>query len=351
MTDGFFEYNHALYVTRKAYQKQLTDWLAESAPKKLLRSLVGPPGVGKSWLLRNLYETEREQRFALWIDASKLAVDDVDMVRTDLIRKANQYCPGIDYPEHTSLELPRLVEDIGPKLYNRCPSLVPLILVDGFDDVVSSEDIDKVQRDYLRPFFTPSCPNYFRMVIARRGKLRDKFLSKKEEQIFVSIFDEKASAMQQIDKIEKYLQADASHQHRMRSSFKTYSWNHPFINTFLVQSAINDEPVSASLLKDCCLRLINRPRENVPSRHPSFSSSALDELVMLAIHLPAEWDGDQFKKVTGKRVDSLHEYLTARVVMNLESLTGPPNPKYCIADGLRELLKELSVMQDEERKS
>jgi hypothetical protein len=351
---NWWDYQPELYVDRDDIQQALNDWLVDPMPKRLIRSLIGPPGVGKSWLLKHLFDTEKEGRLVFELNVPDLVSANHDDLKRELVKQANSCCTDLHYLLDPALAFSALIEDLGACLCDRCPTPAPLILVDGCDGISPSE-FDRAVQQLLRPFFGPPV-DCFRMIVARRSKLADYHLKKMDQPICVWSLDSKSigAATEQVGKFVEHFHPGHTKLLDFRNllpSSCSYSWNHPFINAFLLDRAASHGSLTSTHLKDCCIALLNHSANNMPTRYLPSSEAECEELVKLATNLPDRWEIQQYTQQPGLTSDDVARYQDRGIIVNLELLTGEPNKEYCIADGLRELLRDLASMWHKERES
>lgn len=342
---NWWQYRTELYIDRGNIQKALLSWLDAPAPQHPIRSLVGPPGTGKSWLLTHIYEIRHPTQFVLQLDAQEvLNPNNHDLIKQTLVQNANTCYPGLNYPEDVLPTLPAIIQSIRERLCAQCPPSSPLVLVDGCDNLASQDEFDKLQR-FLTTFFGagPSC---FLMLIARRSPLTEYHLKIRNVSITVGAFDNPPSASsEQKQRLFACFAPDAAlptDLNLLLPDYCTYSWNHPLINAFLLAHYIAGKVIDSAKLKECCMSLINRNgiSSETAMRYPPISSLECEELVTLACHLPDKWTNTMFREVTGRILDLTD---LQRGVIFPDS-NSSPSPFYCIADGLRELLRDLAAM-------
>lgn len=351
--DDWLEYSPELFADRSSVQRELEQWLTQVRPEKQIRSLVGPPGVGKSWLLKNMMEQQQNERLVIWFDAPNLLAMSRTSLQSRIVELATSSCPSIDFPFVAMQEFPAFVENVALRLYEQCPQTAPLIIVDGNDNI-RPDEFELIQKEYLRPFFS-SRVDIFRMIIARRSSLRDGMLRKKERLVPIEAFDgiRFGSSEEQIERLLQRFQPNMGISKDYRSllpSDCSYQWNHPFINTFLLCHGFRYGAVQSATLKECCVRLINRPLIGGPAIYPAITDADCEALVTISTLLPDKWDLEQFKQQTKKTSDDLMLYLNRGIAVPKTTITGPQDTGgFCIADGLRELLRDFAMMRQKER--
>lgn len=330
-----FDYDLGLYVPRTGLREEIGRWLNSPRNPPIL-SLVGPPGTGKSWLIRDLEDKPPEPypAFRLRLDAQQLLnYHNHDQIKLDLIRRANTACIGLNFPEDTLPSLGAIIEDLRQRLCKLCPGNSPLILVDGCDDLGSLEAFGQLQREYLAPFVGTG-PNCFRMVIARRYDLTEYALKLKSMSLAVGVFENPLSAAEE--------QHERLYGHRELTGIlpegHQYKWSHPLLNSLLWQYHVEGIQITADVLTHCCRSLLNRPPRILTRVETRDLAAKLEELIRLARSTENEWTGPDFEGICKRKLD-LTDLKNQIILFNRDT------SKYKIADGLRELLQDLANMR------
>lgn len=352
--DDWLQYSPELYADRSEIQREIEEWLAAATPDKRVFSVVGPPGVGKSWLLKNVMEQYGAKQLVLWFYAPDLVAESEATFQKALYEKITHYCPGIaEDPFIVSQEFPAFIENITKILCGVCQNPKPLIVVDGSDNI----DVDvsgKIQRRFLRPFFhfdhQDKAFDIFRMLIARRSPLGDAVLRNKEQLVRLDAFDQSkfGNAEDQIRRLIQRFQPHVQDWQLYREYLPPgcrYRWNHPFINTYLLCHVFRFGSIQAANLMDCCTQLINRPQ--IGGRSGSIEEDC-ESLLRLSTLLPDRWNLDDFKRLTKKTSDDLGWYLARGIVVKTD-IGQEQTATYCIADGLREVLRDFAFLRQKER--
>lgn len=358
------EYRRELYVDRSQLQEELRAWFGEPTPKEPIRSIIGPPGVGKSWVLSHIKDdvaairSSPERPHGVWLSQAKELINPSmhEQIKQDLIRAVHNCCPDLDFPDGTLPTLETIITNLSHRLSLQCPDSVFLLLVDGCDDLPSLEVFDELQRKILVKFFDTGA-NCFRMIIARRGDLTDYELKLKNRNIALEAFEDlmKGPSAQ----IEKFLDYHDPGETLSDDSTKTwlsayhhYRWNHPYINAFLLAHHIQTgTTLTSNILAECCKSTINRPTispAGSATRQPFISDDEFETLVLVAASLPDSWHHSEYRKLTGGYLPLAH--LARGVILNIPGSDGKPNPTYRIIDGLRELLRDLAAIRQKELK-
>lgn len=346
------EYNADLYVARPIIEGVILEWLNDPQPQHSVRSLVGPPGTGKSWLLAHFRDKTNPSCGKLYLTARDLINGDHrDRIKQNLIRAANECCPELMYPETSLPTLEAIIEGLSERMIRKCRLNFVLLMVDGCDDLDEPEEFDRVQV-VLTKFFAEHTVG-FRMLIARRSQLTHYKLRKHDQPIEVEVFralDGPDSPEEQKRKLLqlKGIDPDTIELRSILPKGHHYQWNHPFINCFLLSRHSQGAPLTLDALRLCCLALVNRPIAPLgdPERHPVLDDEMLDTLIELSIRLPEQWDGERYKMVAQRELEARD--LRRGTIVNIRDEHGNSTPFYTIADGLRELLRDIAKMQQTE---
>jgi len=218
-------------------------------------------------------------------------------------------------------------------------------LVDGCDDLPTEEQFQLLQANYLVPFFSAG-ERCFRMIVARRRPLTEYHLKIRSTPLLVGVFEDSQNAVEdQKNKLYSNFFEGAEPPANLTTllpRFCTYQWNHPYINSFLIGYFATSTHLDSRVLVNCCLSVINRQHTQPEIRLPE-----LDELIRLTAMLPEKWTETEFRTIIGREIDDVH--ILSSVIISVESSDGYSSPRYTVADGLRELLRDLSVMRERER--
>ncbi len=350
--NGVFDYDADLYVARSQIEGEIQSWLGNRSKSAHLLSIVGAPGVGKTWFLNSFYEREKRDRTGgvFYLHASQLLSLRIDNFEAITCEDRFHFDSDQALVAH--------VEAIVSYICSCYAHEDTLIFIDGLDEI-SLELEKQIEKKVLMPMvrFSESC---FRIIITRRYRLNLDYLRERDTRIDMSVFKNAAGdvnlpsqADQQLRKLySRYpkinqLKADITD----RIGARAYLWNHPFINHFLIDrlnDKIEEDEINACInsgeIRECCLALINRPSEfdHEPTRTLIFEDGNLDQLKILSSQLEGSWtDGDS-------RVDiddaDLIKYIKMNIVYRDVS-------SYSIADGLRELLRDLDRLEKEENEA
>jgi hypothetical protein len=357
-------YIPALYVGRSDLLDQITDWANGQATQDQVMSIVGSPGVGKSYLLHRVREILSEnspQRIVLWINLSRniairgscpdlLTESGLAEWVKEAVGQAQAKCPNVhDYDGSIRPELmiAKLVQDLCEHYHGAPPTL---LIVDSFEEVdeASREELeDKI----LFPVIDRDCT---RLLISYRDDLALPGVLKWKESRFKLMVMEGPEAFSQLDtRIQNWsnlpipvpvadsLPANLLAQLGLPAMLPPYLWNHPGINSILLGCVVTRWQLkSASLLLQAedlkhCIGEITQSGGNI------LDEDYIRLLTRLAIELGDDWTSDNLREqlktsLEDKRID---EFFRRGIVFNIEGTS-----RYMIADGLRELLRASQAM-------
>lgn len=344
-----------LFVGRTTSLARILYWANEENPVQRVLSVVGPPGVGKSYLLHRAYDRlQASGRVVFWIDLSRdpairggcpdvLTMDGLRSWLKAAVQYARQSCPSVrDYEGSISPEA--MIHTLATDLCDVCDSK-PVLMVDGFEEI-NQQERDRLEWTVLEQFISRGCT---RILIGQRDEfaLNSPSLRWTEGKEILSVMDEKESDLQIKTRLEKwnahprhagpivnFPSADWLKNLREHNPLPPYDWNHPGLNTLLLERIVprhqagSEAYVSVDDLRQCILE--------VTGSISPLSSSQLDCLRAVATRLPPEWANEDLMDTLKIVIedDNLSELFRRGIVFNIEG-----TPRYKVADGLRELVR------------
>ena len=345
-----------LFVGRAEPMKDILDWAHEDNPAQRVLSVVGPPGVGKSYLLHGVRDSlQTFGQLVFWINLSRDEMirgrEHPDVVTDtglrqwlkDAIKKSHDRCDRVR-PYDSTISPEATLFTLATDLCERC-DLNPILIVDGF------EEIDQQRRDWLEEsvlaqFIGRSCT---RIIIGRRDEfsLNSPALRWTEGKLTLTVMNDLDSDLQVKTRLENwrkrprhtqttdyYPSADLIENFRARYPVLHYSWNHPGINTFLLERIVprhqsgQDLYLTADDLHLCVTEVtsVNATPLSLPQ---------MERLIALVLKLDERWDSVDL--MDGLQIviedDDLAELFRRGIVYNLEGTA-----LYRVAEGIREVV-------------
>lgn len=342
-------YQPKLYVQREELFEQIREWIHLPADEYRLWSLVGAAGIGKSWFMTDTYQRLRKEGNCLpiWLDLSQGAIyPDLGASAPEAgqpfpdcqtpegrsqwlereITRAKKVCPRVsDYNPHVafSVMLRKFVQD----LCQLCARYIPVLLIDGYEEVGDEASKDFLQEHIFSNFFGGGCT---RLMIARRDKDGFGFhptLAYVDKVVPLPPFEESQS-QEQITKRrrEKAPAAIGIDQH-----VTPYLTGNPFINVQLFErAAINDPSSLGSYDFQVCLTAV-LDRAGLGANH----AGLLQHIARISL----EWTKIELRDVCYISIDhpEMEDLFQAGLVYHVEGTGG----RYKIDDGLHQLLSFL----------
>jgi hypothetical protein len=349
-----------LFVGRTAPLAQIIDLANDSDPAQRVLSVVGPPGVGKSYLLNYARDRlRRSGRLVFWVNLSRdpqIRSDCPDVTVParfrDWLRQsialASQRCDQVRaYDSAASVEA--VVQTLVSVLCGQCdPKPNPMLIVDGFEEISVAER-DALEKSLLEPFISGHCT---RIIIGRRDEfsLNSSALRWTEDRLDLTVFNSTEAQQQVSTRLTRWNLRPHRTSHTGTFSFPAnlpltlglpnlippYQWNHPGINNFLLEcimvryQAGSGSYLFAGDLADC-LREVTR----IPTH---LSKTEIDFLIKIGNQLPELWTSDNLMiNLQIAFEDPLLEALFDRGIV----ISVPNTPTYQVADGIRELVQAL----------
>jgi len=357
-------YRSELYVNRPVIETEITRWLSEPHPQHLIRSLIGPPGTGKSWILAHLEEAILSNSTQILSPKCVLRLSAPDLVgrapqatvKQRLVDSMKECYDQISYPSSSLPTLAVIIETLRDQIAGECDATSFLLIIDDLDELTSPSDWDEVQ-DLLARFLDDK-NRCFRILIARRSRLTDYRLRKLDRPIPIDTFEIGANAIEtsaeQIEKLLTHHSIEIAHVNlsSVLPSGCNYPWNHPYINCFLLTHFCKHyRTLPVDSLLECCKSLISRKLRpfHGEANYASEVASYVDLLLAMVRSLPEQWTSADFRQVSKRSLGV--DDIQSGMIVNIQNADGTPSPSYRIAEGLRELLMDIAMLQETENKS
>ncbi len=364
-------YNPNAFVERPEILTEIQHWIDDPIGDRQVLSIIAPPGTGKTWMLHYLKDLWQGKRLVVWVDAKELINRAEQNIRGNMLIPANvnswvanifteakQYCNQI--PAY--LPPPRMTNGKNLELLvtttcQRCKlRLRPVVLVDGYDDVEEVQ-AEVLSDQLLASFISDEC---WRMIVARREQRRllvyklrsndDKEVSDRLKVLFSSSSN-LSFAQKQFNSFLKTnypeLRIEDAALVEWFKTLKKYHWGHPSINAYLFDAALRDSaPTLRTLIKkdfEACFRAAVQRRAPAGQASQTTAPSPHDNLeILLKISstLDETWTEHDLDEKLGIKFWDENERIfdTGIIVPVPGSYT-----RYKIADGLRELLREIDA--------
>ncbi len=350
------------FVDRPQAEEAIQRWL-DSPSEKRIFSLVAPPGNGKTWTLRRLYQKwgNPGNRLVVWLDAPVLIrreeTQDVNrMIDAESFKqwfdeiksRATQHCRSLQ-PISTLADLPAQIGALVEMLCNCSLPASPLLIVDGYDEITEKQ-AETLGLRILKSFLERECT---RLILAHRVEWKVHGLPLyKREVLFLSekapLSPEFALCQFEILFKEKCPTDPALDPKDWMEQLKHYRWNHPFINHFLFRRGLKGEcprllPLTPQDFYECCQAVIERPDAPGGPRYPRLTEDEFRLLHRIAKELGDQWPETDCTSLLG--IPSLWGNAHIDRLFNA-GLIVPTTPFFQISDGIRGVLREIENLND-----
>ncbi|HSD85660.1 MAG TPA: hypothetical protein VLG46_17490 [Anaerolineae bacterium] len=349
-----------LFVGRQTLLNHIIQWTTQERPDHQVWSLVGPPGVGKSYLIHKVHEvlTRMPDRLILWIDLTRdpairgdapditLPGNDTDWLR-QAVAQAQRICLNVRRFD-AAVPFEAMWDTLVHDLCANCSQVTPTLLVDGFDEVTEQQRLD-IEERLLAIFARRSCT---RLLISRRDEnaLQSYELRWKECTEAIQVLSAEEARAQIKTRLDHWqnrprhtqqtgllpVSSDLLADLNLLETIPPYAWNHPGLNTLLLERAVYRRLMGLSPLLTkqdvhACLSEVTAAG-GVP-----LSAIEFRRLAELANTpgLPDEWTERDLQQLKMTIDDTALKVLFDRgIVVNIEK-----TPRYTIASGLREIVQ------------
>lgn len=349
------EYQSDLFVDRPDPLRALKEWVDAPGDKRV-KSLVGPPGSGKTWILKTLESEWEKSRYVLWLDVPKWMnpPSSGDPIKSkfahqqleDLWKKAKQFCDFPEIIDHTA-DLSAIIEKLVEIVCNCNLEHDPVVIVDGYDEI--TEDQAKAfSKRVLEKLISRRC---IRMIIAYRDEwtLQGDVLRNNETKPPLRIDTvDKSFAVAQFRRLYPHISHIDEELDNWMNQFQYYTWNIPLINDILFSIGFRSGPPTPRALNDqdlygCFKEVIERPSPTGIPRYPMLDSEQFELIYQIANQLPNEWSSTDVEQ----RFGMSNFYLDTRTRQFFElGLIMQDGNNHQIAAGLRELLREIANLNN-----
>lgn len=363
------KYSSNLYVQRQIEFDRLLNWIRSTSVLKQVTSLVAPPGSGKSWFLQAVQEELKAkrvshspaapERLVIFCDAPTLVnrnqtsgaglnQDAVFEWLEKIIGDAKPIYPAVaSVVLDRSREAAAIISDL-VRIFcaEHPPKPTVVVLVDGLDDI--PDQALTVENQILEPFIGKEC---IRMVVAHRDELglKNPTLRRNNGEPARVHLEPFPSVEEQFKKFKDEFYSRATHLtdrnlDQFKRSLTHYQWNHPYINAFLFDVALKQPGGDVTHLlttenfRECLYAVIERRDKKNQPRFGELEKETFDCLKRIASGLPDEWTLTDLQKTLElkEQDERMKRLFDLGVVFNK-----PKTGRYKIADGIRELARDL----------
>jgi hypothetical protein len=341
-------YNSELFVGRVASLRKILDWARDPNPSHRLWSIVGPPGIGKSYLLNRVYERLEENldRLVFWMNAGHDLTTAAGLKTwlESAVEKARRKCNHVQ-AYAGNIQPDAMLQTLVRDLCERCAAaLMPVLIVDSFDEIPDAKR-DEWEERVLASFISRRCT---RILLGRRDEyaLQSPTLRWNENKDHLPVMTP-AEGDDQLDRRCQYAERQQPAPSlpndmldRLKATTPKYPWNHPGINTYLFELAVprqREGELPLLVAEDLHQCIIEVTRTHAPLAEEVFTF-----LVSLANQLDDEWTADDLMNALKVSMEDsrLRELFNRGIVFNIEITS-----RYQVGDGLRELLRAWQAME------
>jgi hypothetical protein len=350
------EYHSDLFIDRPDPLRELNEWI-DTALASRVKPVVGPPGSGKTWILKTLELGWKTSRYVLWLDVpqwinSSSGGDPLDIKAAhqqleEAWEKAKSFCnfpKTIDHTRDLSAIIASLVEIV-------CDCNLahdPVVIVDGYDEI--TEDQAKTfSKRVLEPFISRSC---IRMIIAYRDEwtLQGDALRRNlaTPPLRIGTVD-KSFSIQQFKRLYPDIPLTDEQLDSWMNQFQHYNWNIPLINDILFAIGFQGNLSTPRTLDDqniydCFKEAIERPDSKGVPRYEKLDRQQFELIYQIAKQLPDEWSStavEQHFEMSSSFYRDPHilRFFGLGLIVSSDII-------HQIAPGLRELLREITDLHD-----
>lgn len=356
MSEPFFP---ELFVGRQAILDQLQAWIDDPEPDQRVLSVLGPPGMGKSYLAHRFRDEARQRgRLVFWINLTRspeIRGDEPDVVDGEGRKQwlANAVSAACAHPcganvhaYDATVPVDSMLDALAADLCKDCANLTPLLIIDSFEEIDDQLRLE-IEEGLLAVFARRSCT---RVVIFRRDEyaLQSNDLAWNERRLMLEELKGNEPQQQLQKRLENWqvlapLQPGVTSQLltvlQLTDQLPPYQWNHPGLNTHLLKHAVQRHPLSQPLItkdivKECLLAVtVAVAAGGLTSR---LSEEQFQLLVDLANHLDPDWTERDLLQSLKVPIDDprLKTLFERGIVAHRENTS-----RFYITPGLREMAK------------
>lgn len=371
MPNSWQDFDPTRYVPRTNAEQEMDRWANARSVNRRVLSFVAPLGSGKSWLVRRAQErwSGVGNRFVELLEVPVLlkpppaGTTFIDRHPNEMFdpkhlskwierahHRARALCDSIPDPEiidWKNYSPSHICSEFAEALCTLCARLeAPILIVDAYDELKSEEEASFFSNQILEPLIRSDC---VRMLIPRRDDIKLQGIRLRFEEELVTWSPQDTILID--DQYRLYLTPFPFTLEDLKNVLPDYKWNHPFINDFLLNRALENYNHGRALLnipndlKNCITALIVRyaddemggagvqaGRNRFPPL-PDLTSKVLFQL----LELPEQWTDLDLRKQIKRNLSDPHikELFAYSLIVRGDIF-------YHIADGVREILMILS---------
>lgn len=326
------EYTNELWVQRERELSQIESWVETS---KRLLTVAGPPGVGKTWLLRHWEHTKKSAGATtlFWDLTPLITTDKIDQPQAlqelrQLVKRINSQAPAYN----SRVEPPAMAEALGRALCQREGEV--FICMDG-GEALPQSGWRTFERAILEPLARLSCLRFL-IPVRDEMKVQAANLRWSEQRLELGVLDAQSNPVSPKGKeqIEKLLTALPS-----PSSLPTvdqiialvpgYPWSHAGLNAFLFRHLEANEfhQLSAKWCHEGLLEVLELQSD------PAFDE-AFEWVSEIVSYLSETWTVDAWARHRGEALRRTWDRVVS--LQRQWWVTNLSGSQYKVADGVRE---------------
>jgi hypothetical protein len=336
------------YINRVEFFEQTTEWLKAPSPNHRLLSIVGTVGVGKSWFMADLYNwlDKEEQFLPIWLNLRETDADILDIVGNPIfditsiegreewlawiVNQAKRKCASIRESFFLGTFTAKY-EVFTRELCQTCPELIPVLLVNGYDELVSERARDFLLEHVVHTFFSSRCT---KIIMSR--------LDEKSLPHGMLGWNEKITVLPPLrdDQAQKQLASLTKNTEVIDALFPFLSGN-PWVNAFLLNQITNRYPIEITPndIRACLQTLLKRA--DLDPR------SYLELLKNLSYNLPDSWTIRQLRQDLNMHVEDplIESLFKAGFIRHIKGTS-----RYQIDPDIKRLLLQVQKLELEREK-
>ncbi len=340
-----------LFVTRSELFS-LIDFATATRVSRRLRSVAGPPGYGKTWLLHQLEQHLLNHKELFVVRApTNISTSKKDLTDwlAEIVERARKICPQVGKVNPTEDEPEAVIGHLLEKLCETCsPTWRIILIVDALDEV--PEHIRKsMENSFLGQFWLKDC---VRMVVSFRDdfSLRAHHLRRGERRIVLDTFTQE-QGREQLAKRAYFLDEPSNMAYEeILSLVNPYKLNYPGLNTLLVQKIKQNEQIgqvpliTADDLRDCWQAVIKQPLAETSG----YAETLESDLKAIVSHNEDSWTFGTFSRICNYTQNEAFVHWQGFIALSVVVPHPIHKSGYMVIDGLREMLRAEIRLRDKE---